>query len=706
MTRMMTATMAAALALSSTWSVAQVPAGPDFVTLGPSGQGGRPAGAAQPNGGYVVIWHHRDQGGQINDVHGRRLSRHGTLLGDEFLVNTYTTGLQMERTARPAVDARGNFVVAWSDYEGYSDVKAQRFYADGTRRDLEFQPNTLVANTAAPRVAGGSDGRFVVVWWVGVDYGQVAARRYDAAGSPIGSEFLASTYPDGAVAQVDVAMSPDGAFVVAWTSEAEGGPGSSNLGIRVQLFDANGTRLGTEFAANTFTSSLQRHPSLAMAADGRFVVAWTSRGQDGEGDGVFARRFDASGAPLGAEFQVNTYTPVDEVYPSVASDERGNFVVTWNEQVTGPFSRTRGRRFFADGTPRGAEFPIADGLPAFSEPAVTSDPVGNFLVAFSSPWDGNGVSPLARRYQGLVPDALTLNDSPGDGNGVLDPGEWAHVGSTWRNLNGSNQTIAGTAPAFTGPAGATYTLLSASATYGTLADGDVAACNPCYAVEVSNPGARPAAHWDTVLEEHLLPDVQGQVKLWKLHVGRSFSDVSAASPFYRYVETLLHQGVTAGCGPGRFCPQASTTREQMATFVLVSKEGTGYVPPACTTGLFGDVPPTSPFCPWVEELARRGVVQGCGGGLYCPTDPVNREQMAVFVLRTLDPALTPPACVPPNLFADVPESSPFCSWIEELARRGIATGCGGGSYCPAQPVTREQMGPFLGVTFGLTLYGV
>jgi hypothetical protein len=53
----------------------------------------------------------------------------------------------------------------------------------------------------------------------------------------------------------------------------------------------------------------------------------------------------------------------------------------------------------------------------------------------------------------------------------------------------------------------------------------------------------------------------------------------------------------------------------------------------------------------------------------------------------------------------VPASSPFCKWIEELARRGVVTGCGGGNYCPTNPVTREQMGVFISVTFGLNLYG-
>jgi hypothetical protein len=78
--------------------------------------------------------------------------------------------------------------------------------------------------------------------------------------------------------------------------------------------------------------------------------------------------------------------------------------------------------------------------------------------------------------------------------------------------------------------------------------------------------------------------------------------------------------------------------------------------------------------------------------------------MAVFVLRALDPTLDPPACIQP-MFVDVPASSPFCRWIEELARRGVVTGCGGAGYCPAEPVTREQMAVFLSATFGLELYG-
>ena len=141
-------------------------------------------------------------------------------------------------------------------------------------------------------------------------------------------------------------------------------------------------------------------------------------------------------------------------------------------------------------------------------------------------------------------------------------------------------------------------------------------------------------------------------------------------------------------GDGLLPDSRSTTRQQMAVFVLVAREGLTYAPPACDASpRFTDVPAGSPFCRWIEELARRGVVGGCGPNLYCPHTNVPRDQMAVFVLATREaPGYTPPACVAgAEVFADVPASSPFCRWVEELARRNVVGGCGNGNYCPTAP---------------------
>jgi hypothetical protein len=314
---------------------------------------------------------------------------------------------------------------------------------------------------------------------------------------------------------------------------------------------------------------------------------------------------------------------------------------------------------------------------------------------------------FAQRHGLLEARALAVDTADGpasDGNHVLEPGETVDLRPSWSNNAATAQTLAGALTSLTGPPGATYVLDDAVGSYGSVPAGGTQACIDCYAVSVAAPAGRPVQHWDARATEVINPGDDGHVT-WTLHVGESFSDVPRSSPFYRFVETLLHRGVTAGCGGPSYCPGSSTTRAQMAPFLLVAQAGAGYAPRDCfTTPLFADVPMDHLFCRWIEELARRGVTGGCGGGNYCPDDAVSREQMAVFVLRTLDPTLNPPACATP-VFSDVPASSPFCRWIEELARRGIVSGCGGGNYCPTQPVTREQMAVFLTGTFGLTLYG-
>ena len=303
----------------------------------------------------------------------------------------------------------------------------------------------------------------------------------------------------------------------------------------------------------------------------------------------------------------------------------------------------------------------------------------------------------------LLPASLTVDAA---GNNVMDPGEAASVAPGWMNGgNAAQNNVTGMLSNFTGPAGGTYTIVDGTATYGDIPAGATGTCTAdCYVLTAAGT-PRPVQHWDTTVLETMST---GNTKDWTLHIGGSFDDVLSTSPFYRFIETLLHNAVTGGCSATSYCPGSNTTREQMAVFVLLSKEGAGYQPAPCVSpNLFSDVPDTSPFCRYIEELANRGVVAGCAPNRYCPTDNVTREQMSVFVLRTLDPALAPPACVAGSeMFNDVPSTSPFCRWIEELANRGVVTGCGGGAYCPIAPVTREQMGVFLSVTFGLALYGV
>jgi len=180
-----------------------------------------------------------------------------------------------------------------------------------------------------------------------------------------------------------------------------------------------------------------------------------------------------------------------------------------------------------------------------------------------------------------------------------------------------------------------------------------------------------------------------------------FLDVPQAQQFYAFVTTLVRNEITVGVGGGNFGVGQNTLRQQMAVFLLKSKFGICYTPPACTTQVFPDVPCSSNFAPWINELVAEGITSGCGGGNYCPTSPVNRQQMAVFLLKTFEGSgYTPPDCTTAT-FADVPCSSPFAPWIYELVARNITAGCGGGNYCPLTNANRGQMATFLVKTFSL-----
>jgi len=137
----------------------------------------------------------------------------------------------------------------------------------------------------------------------------------------------------------------------------------------------------------------------------------------------------------------------------------------------------------------------------------------------------------------------------------------------------------------------------------------------------------------------------------------------------------------------------------MAVFLLKAKHGASYVPPSCS-GAFSDVPCPSPFADWVEALASEGITAGCGAGTFCPQNPVRRDQMAVFLLKAEHGAgYAPPVCH--GDFEDVPCSSPFAVWVEELAAEEITSGCGDARYCPDSASTRGQTAVFLVRTFQL-----
>ena len=186
-----------------------------------------------------------------------------------------------------------------------------------------------------------------------------------------------------------------------------------------------------------------------------------------------------------------------------------------------------------------------------------------------------------------------------------------------------------------------------------------------------------------------------------VYQGINFLDVPSNDPFYLDIGKLSARGVTLGCGGGNYCKNDPVTRDQMAAFILRAKGE--FNPPTPPTQRYNDVPASNPFYNFVDRLAVLQITLGCSGAppLYCPGDPVLREQMAAFIMRGLG-EFNPPT-PPMQRFDDVPPSNPFYKFIDRLAVLQITLGCSDipPLYCPTTVVTRGQMAAFLVRAFGL-----
>jgi Ca2+-binding RTX toxin-like protein len=400
-----------------------------------------PAITALPNGGFVVTWDDSAQEGSVG-VYAQRYDASGAAAGSEFRVNTTTLNFQ----SNSAVTAlsNGGFVVTWQDstQDGNSyGVYAQRYDANGSAVGGEFRVNTTVLNSQfEPAVAGLSDGGFVVTWQDngtdGSGYG-IYAQRYDANGAVTGGEFLINNTTSGNQQLPAITALPNGGFVVTWQSADVSG-----TGIFARRYDAGGTALGTEFQVNTATASTQETAAIVALADGGFVVTWQSNLQDGSSNGIYAQRYDSNGVAAGAEFIVNATTVNNQIAPAITALADGGFVVTWQDSVQdGSTWGIYAQRYDASGAAVGGEFRVNTFLNNDQQtPAVTALADGGFVVSWrSTGQDGDGYSIHAQRYDAAGNKVLT--QVTGDnGNNVLT---WTQAGGIVLDGAGGNDTLNG-----------------------------------------------------------------------------------------------------------------------------------------------------------------------------------------------------------------------------------------------------------------------
>jgi hypothetical protein len=373
-----------------------------------------PATAMDDDGDFVVVWQSHGQdaapaGGE--GVYAQRFGSSGMARGAEFLVNTTTLLGQTDPAV--AMDGAGNFVVVWEsgDTSG-GGIFARLFNADGVARGGEFRVNpTVNDHQSNPSVAMDADGDFVVAWEHNNPLNaflltDVFAQRFNETGMPVGSVLPVNTNTEDQQRFATTAMDAAGNFVIAWASDRQDLDNST--GIYAKHYNANGAVVRGEFPVHNLTSGDQFEPAAAMDADGDFVVTW--HGYEPQGNyAVYARRFDTLGLPKDLQFKVSTTVAGFQRYSAVAMDDDGDFVVTWQDEHSGP---TPGpvsivaRQYGANGAPVAGEFVVnTTHLGHHRYPATAMDADGDFAVAWASYGqdfgdDANTSGVYARLYTG------------------------------------------------------------------------------------------------------------------------------------------------------------------------------------------------------------------------------------------------------------------------------------------------------------------
>jgi hypothetical protein len=276
-----------------------------------------PAIASDAIGQFVVVWQGYDLGLATPDVMAQRYSSAGTALGAPFRVNTYTTGAQ----TRPAIasDPIGNVTIVWEDASDGAGkgVFARRFDRLGGAIGDEFRVNTLTTGDQTfPAVSMDATGGFVVAWQDVSDGSgkSVFATRFLSTGGSSG-HFRVNASTTGDQVRPGLALDASGAFLVTWTSLEE--PRS----IQARRFTSVGDPIGNEFRVNTSPSSSLDYSNAAASPGGTFIVAWDN------GADVLAQRLTSTGALLGGEFRVNTSTTGNQQTPRVAASQAAFAVV-------------------------------------------------------------------------------------------------------------------------------------------------------------------------------------------------------------------------------------------------------------------------------------------------------------------------------------------------------------------------------------------
>lgn len=268
----------------------------------------------------------------------------------------------------------------------------------------EFQVSDFVTSAVEmPSTGTFSNGNFVITWSsfnpINNSWG-VYAQRYDTDGARLGSELLVNLYSASDVYyDINVGVFKNDGFVITWTCASVNG----SWYVYARRYNASGDPLGDPFQVNMYEESA-RSPSVATFSNGGFVISWQSTQGNNT---VYAQRYSPSGDALGRAFLVSANTTGDQMVSSVGTFSNGDFVVAWQsqQQNTPDYYGVYAQRYNASGDMLGPEFLVSTNTTGSRygsgpTPKVGTFSDGSFVIVWSSyPSSTNNCSVYAQRYK-------------------------------------------------------------------------------------------------------------------------------------------------------------------------------------------------------------------------------------------------------------------------------------------------------------------
>jgi len=322
----------------------------------------------------------------------------------DFQVNEEVAGDDYYTThPKISVDESGNYIITWE--EGHNDkngIYAQRYSNDGTALGVNFKVNDDSSGVGMPSISLDNNGNFVIAWKsISDNHFDLYARRYTNNGTALDGKFKVND-DEGSVSgdrggfpAPSVSMDDIGNFVIAWEDWR-----NDKIEIYAQRYSNDGTALGVNFKVNDDSSEVGI-PSISLDNNGNFVITWHDT-HNGNQD-VYAQRYANDGTVIGSNFKVSDDTS-DAVYPSISTDNNGNFVITFMDNRNGNWDVYL-QRYSSDGIPLGANLKVNDDDGSiyedyFVKPSISSDNDGNFVINWGD-WEDElefDVSIYAQRY--------------------------------------------------------------------------------------------------------------------------------------------------------------------------------------------------------------------------------------------------------------------------------------------------------------------